>query len=95
MVGDGHAMGVAAQILEYMLWTTEGAFRVDHPIVSEQCSQPGGESLRLSESLQISVETQLAILEGAFEGRNKLAAKDAAEHLDGKKECVAWRIQWV
>ena len=49
MVGDGHAMGVAAQILEYILGATEGRFRVDHPVLSKQWSQPGGEDLRLSE----------------------------------------------
>ena len=35
VVGDGHAMGIASQILEYKLWATEGAFRIDHPIFSE------------------------------------------------------------
>ena len=36
MVGDGHAMGIAPQILEYKLWATEeGAFRIDYPIFSE------------------------------------------------------------
>ena len=40
VVGDGHAMGIAPQILEYKLWATEGAFRIDHPIFSEQRSQP-------------------------------------------------------
>src|SRR5271167_2064171 len=31
MVGDGHAMGVTAQITEHMLWAPEWTFRVDHP----------------------------------------------------------------
>jgi hypothetical protein len=31
MVGDGHAMGVAAEILQHIFGTTEGAFQVDHP----------------------------------------------------------------
>jgi len=35
MVGDGDAMGVAAQIAERMLGTTEGAFAIDVPVVSE------------------------------------------------------------
>ena len=35
MVGDGHAMGVTAQIVEHMFWAPEGMFRVDHPILSE------------------------------------------------------------
>src|SRR6266702_6397311 len=36
MVGDGHAMGVAAQILEHVVWTAERWFRVDHPVFPEQ-----------------------------------------------------------
>ena len=38
MVGDGDAMGVAAQIMEHMLRAAEGRFRVDHPVVAEQGS---------------------------------------------------------
>ena len=88
MIGDGHAMGVAAQIVEHMFWAAERLFAVHHPVFSEQGSQPRGEDLWLSERLQTSVEIQPAILEGAFEGRNKLAAKDTPEHFDGKKECL-------
>ena len=40
MIGYGHAMGVAAQILEDILGATEGWFRVDHPVLSKQWSQP-------------------------------------------------------
>src|SRR5258708_16155154 len=35
------------------------------------------------------MELQLAVAKGALESRNKLATKDATEHLDGKKEVVA------
>src|SRR6266404_886073 len=38
MIGDGHAMGVAAQILEHILGATERWFRVHHPVLSEQRS---------------------------------------------------------
>ena len=36
MVGDGHAMGVAAEIQEHMLWAAKRWFRVDHPVFAEQ-----------------------------------------------------------
>ena len=49
MVGDGDAMGVAAQVLQNILRTTEGWFGVDHPVLREQEPQPGREDLRLSE----------------------------------------------
>ena len=35
------------------------------------------------------MELQLAVARGALESRNKLATKDATEHLDGKKEGAA------
>jgi len=49
MVGDGHAMSVAAEILEHMLWAAKRWFRVDHPVFAEQWTYPGGEDFRLGE----------------------------------------------
>src|SRR5579863_6538732 len=36
------------------------------------------------------MEAQLALPEVALQSGNKLTAKDATEHLDGKEEGVAW-----
>ncbi len=88
MVGDRYAMSVTAQIMEHMLWPSEGTFRVDHPVISEQFSEPRGESLWLSKQRQVSVEFQPAVAEGALESRHKFAAEDATEYLDGEKEGV-------
>jgi hypothetical protein len=90
MVGDGYAMGVAAQILEHILWAPEGSFGIDHPVFSEEWPQPGGEGLPLSERSQISVEAELAVAESTLESGNELATEEATEHFDGKKEGVAW-----
>src|SRR5258706_11612052 len=73
-----------------MLWASEWTFRVDHPVLSEQWSQPRSKGFRLSEELQVSMKVELAVLKGALERLVELAAKDSAEHLDGKKEVVAW-----
>ena len=40
--------------------------------------------------LQVSVEAELAVMKGALECCDDLAAKDSAEHLDRKKESVSW-----
>jgi hypothetical protein len=81
-------MGVTAQIVEHILWASEGAFGIDHPVVSEQWPELGGEGLRVSQGLQVSPEDELAVTEGTLETGNKLATKDATEHPDGKKERV-------
>ena len=88
MIGDGYAMGVAAQILEHILRATEGWFRVHHPVLSEQRPKPSGEGLGLSQRCEVSPEAELTVPEGLPEGRHELATKDTAEHLDGKKERV-------
>src|SRR5258708_17720834 len=90
MVGDGHAMGVTAQITEHMLWAPEWTFRIDHPVLSEQWSEPRSKGFRLSEELQVSMKGELAVMKGALERFVELSAKDVTEHLDGKKEIVSW-----
>src|ERR1700732_133688 len=72
-----------------MLWPSEGTLQVDHPVVSEQLSEPRGEGLRLRKGWQFCMEFQPAVAKGTLESRNTLAAKDATEHPDGKKEGVA------
>ena len=89
MVGDGHAMGVAAQILQHIFGATEGTFQVDHPVLSIQRSQPGGKDLGLREKFQVSVEVELAILKSLLESFDELAAKDFTQHFLGKKVVVS------
>jgi hypothetical protein len=81
MVGDGHAMGVAAQITEHVLWASEGRFRVDHPVLSKQWSEPRSKGFWLSEELQVSVKVELAVVKGALERFVELAAKYATEYI--------------
>ena len=95
MVGDGYSMGVTAEIVKYMLGATEGAFRIDHPVLSEQWPEPCGECVRLGKGLEVSMEAELAVLEGVLQSSNELAAEDATEDLTGrKKACRVW-IQHV
>ncbi len=60
MVGDGHAMGVQAEILEDILGAAEGWLGVDHPALAKRRSQPGGEGFGVSEGLQGAMEAELA-----------------------------------
>ena len=89
MVGDGHTMSVAAQIVQYIFGATEGTFQVDHPVFPVQWPQPGGKDLGLSEEFQISLEAEMAILKSLLESVDKLAAKDFPQHPFGKK-VVVW-----
>jgi len=45
MVGDGHAMGVAAEIAEHVMGTAKRRFGIDDPGLTEQGTQESAEGL--------------------------------------------------
>src|SRR5260370_14014789 len=83
-------MSVTAQITQHMFWASERAFRIDHPVLSEQWSQPSSKDFWLSEEFQVSMKVEFAVMKGALEGFVELAAEYATEHLYGKKKVVTW-----
>lgn len=85
MVGDGHAVGVAAEIAQHILRAAEGTFQVDHPVLAVEWPQPGGEGLRFCKRLQVRGKVELAVLKSLFEGVSELAAKNFTQHFLGKK----------
>jgi len=89
VVGDSYAMGVAAEIVHDIFRPTEGAFQIDHPILSMKGPQPSGEDLGLCQKLQVSVEVQLAMLKSLFESVDELATKNFLQHFLGKKVVVS------
>jgi hypothetical protein len=88
MVGDGHAMGVAAEILQHIFGATEGTFQVHHPVLSKQGSEPSSEDLGFGEELPLFGEAELTILEGLPEGRDELATKDLTQYRFGQEVVV-------
>ena len=88
-VGDGDTVRLAAEVMKNMLRTTEGRFAINHPVLAEPWAEKGGEGVRLSPRLQVTVEAELAIGEGAPESSDELSSKDTAEHLEGKEEAMA------
>src|SRR5208283_4259473 len=71
VMGDRHAVGVAAEITENVLGAPEGRFAVDHPVVTEEGAEERSESLRLREKLEVPVEAELAVVEGLPESGDK------------------------
>ena len=61
MVGDGDAVGIAAEILQHVLGSTEGWFGVDDPVFAEERTQPGREELGMGEGCEFSGHVQLAV----------------------------------
>jgi len=86
VIGDGDAMSVGAEIAQHMFRPSEGFLGIDDPVVAEQDPQPGSKGAWLSKGQKAAVELERARKKSAAESGDELAAEDAAEYLDGKKE---------
>jgi hypothetical protein len=89
VVGDRHAVGVAAEITENVFWTTEGRLAVDHPVLTEEGTEERSEGFRFRQKFEIPVEAESAVVEGPFESGDKLATEDPTHHFEGEKEAKA------
>lgn len=67
MVGDGNTVGVGPEIAHSMLRASEGWFAVDDPILAKPWPEPGGEDLGLREELEVAMEAELVLGEGALQ----------------------------
>ena len=90
-VGDGDAVGVAAEIAQRVLRSAEGWLGIDHPVVAEQGSEPCGEASWFRQWCEVAVERELVVVEGGLQSGDKLAAKDTAEHLHRQEERMTTR----
>jgi hypothetical protein len=88
VVGDGDAVGIAAEILQDVLGSAERWFGVDDPIFAKERTQPGREGLGMGERRELSGQVQLATLEGGSKSSDELATKYAPQYSNGKEE--AW-----
>src|SRR5258708_11545483 len=86
IIGDGHAVGIAAHIVEYLLGSSKGLFGVYHPFAVAEGHQGAEKDLAILQLLEGGKELQLAIVKSLFQQRQKQAAEEAGEHAHGKEE---------
>src|SRR5437016_7391482 len=89
MVGDGHPVRVAADVVHHLLWSSEGWFSVDDPFQVAHRIQMTLESLRVSQGLQRSEEPQLAGVKGLLQILQEQSAEQAGEYPHGQEEVRA------
>src|SRR5215472_15002612 len=89
VIGNGHAMRVAAEVIQDLFGAPEGRLGVNHPLgVAKRC-QVLGERFRVPESLERREELQLAGVEGGLEMLEEQAPEQSREHADGEEEARA------
>ena len=57
MIGNRHAMGVAAEIAQHLQGTTESGLGIDHPVMAMQAADEFRELLGIGESSRLGPRT--------------------------------------
>lgn len=85
-VGDGDAMGVAAEVGEHLFRPAERWLGVDDPFEATDFGEHAGEGIRLCQMGEIAEEAQPARIMGHLQFLQKAAAKQARQHAHGQEE---------
>jgi len=88
-IGDGDAMGIAAEIVEHLLGSAERAFGVDDPGDAAQGGKVAGEGGRFGECGEIAEEAQPAVRERIEQAFEEKAAVEPREDVDWQEEAGA------
>ena len=90
-VGDGDAMGVAAEIGEHLRGSAEGLLGVDDPIEATHGGQMRGERGGIGQLGEIAEELEALRVEGGLHAFEEQAAEQPRQRLDRQKEVRAPR----
>src|SRR5215472_18566413 len=88
MIGNGHAMGVAAQIAQHLHRTAKGRLGVDDPILTVQAAQQLRELSRISERGRRARTVEFLTAVETLQSGEKFSAKDTAENFHRQKEPI-------
>ena len=88
VVGDGDAMGIAAEVTNDLLRPAEGGLGIHNPILTKQRSKESGEVFRLCQVLNRSGTSQPVLSKSPSESGDKLSTEYFAESPNGQEERV-------
>src|SRR5260370_42151327 len=71
MVGDGHAMGVAGQVVKDVFGSAKGLLGIDDPVLLKERAQKGRGGLFVVERKALAVERELVVAKSASQSGNE------------------------
>ncbi len=89
VIGNGHSVCVAGQVMKNMFWPSEGPLGIDHPVMTKERSQEGAEGFFIGEVSDASRKGELSVTKGALQAGDELAAQHTAEHFHREEKSVA------
>src|SRR5665811_1813311 len=88
-VRNGHAVGVASQILEHVLRSAKGGLGINHPFAFAEWSQVTGEGWRVAERFEVAEELELTSGIGFVQSLQHEPPESTAEDLDRQQKSRA------
>ena len=88
VIGNGHSVCVACQVMKNMFWSSERPFGIDHPVMTKERSQEGVKCFFLGEVSDASREFEFSVMKGALQAGDELAAKHSAQHFHREEKSV-------
>jgi hypothetical protein len=67
MIGDRHAMRIAAQIVQDLLWSAKGRLGIHHPLRSPQGSEVSGKAIGIGQGGKGREELEAPLRKGFLE----------------------------
>src|SRR3974390_361057 len=94
-VGDGDAMGVAAEIGEHLFGAAERRLGVDHPVDAPQLVEPDGEGGRFGKIGEIAEETERTCRRESTRTGRKKPARQAIQCVPSGERPPPGTTQWI
>ena len=91
LIGDSDSMGVAGQVFEDLLGTSEWFFGVDNPLFAPQSSFPAVPLLFFGEILEIAIEGDFPAVIGLLKVAEELTPENTTQNSNGEEEILSAR----
>jgi hypothetical protein len=88
VVGDGDAVGIAAEVGIDMLGAVERFFGVGHPFLAPEFFEETMKGWFFLQVLRVPPEQEFSLVEGFFEGIEELPSHNHREGFDGDEEGI-------
>jgi hypothetical protein len=86
LIGDGDAVGISTEVIEYTLGATEGRLGVDHPFLAAQSPDEKPEACRLFQPAQFTEEPELTASVCSYQILQEQSSESAREHAYREEE---------
>ncbi len=89
VIGDGHLVSVATQVIQHLGGTPEGRFGINDPLGLAAVLEPLHESRSGGQGLELAVELKFSLIKGLLQSGQEQATEESRQDAHGPEEARA------